>query len=169
MSLQKLIHNYSSYNAWANSKYADWLQTIEEELLYKTIPSSFNSIDHTVQHMLRVQKFWVAFITQQDVSNLDWSVKENQAGNNLTELKNQSRDMKNKFLTYTDHELNDLIELNMPWAKNKLNRYEYMMHAINHSTFHRGQIITMARGLGITENIPSTDYNFFHGLQYEYN
>ena len=164
MSLQKLIHNYSAYNAWANSKFAVWLQAMDEEVLYKPIPSSFNSIDYTIQHMLRIQKFWAAFIAQRDVSNLDWSIKENQAGNNLMEFKNQSVDMKNEFLAFADNELTEFIELNTPWANNKLNRYEYMMHAINHSTFHRGQIVTMARGLGITENIPSTDYNFFNSL-----
>ncbi|WP_317900233.1 DinB family protein [Aurantibacillus circumpalustris] len=162
MSLKNLTNNYATYNSWANSKFVNWLQNIEEDLLYKQIPSSYNSIDNTVQHILRIQKFWTDFISIQDVSKFDWSVKENHAQNNLIELKNQSIDMENSFLRYTDKELTELIELNMPWAKNKLNRYEYVIHAINHSTFHRGQIITIARGIGITENIPSTDYNFFH-------
>ena len=31
-----------------------------------------------------------------------------------------------------------------------------VMHCINHGTFHRGQLITMLRALGVTE-LPSTD------------
>jgi len=162
MSLQKLIHNYATFNKWANIKVVDWLQTIDEELLYKQIASSFNGIDSTIQHTLRIQKFWSAFIALKDVSNFDWSVNENQAGKNLIELKNQSFDMENLILSYTNNDLTEEIELNMPWAKNKLCRYEYIMHVINHSTYHRGQIVTIARGLGITKNIPSTDYNFFN-------
>ena len=69
--------------------------------------------------------------------------------------------MENLFLTYTNDKLTEEIELNMPWAKNKLSRYEYIMHVINHSTYHRGQVVTIARVLGIKENIPATDYNFF--------
>ncbi len=162
MSLQKLIHNYATFNSWANSKLVDWLQTIDEGLLYQQIPSSFNGIDTTIQHILRIQKFWSVFIAQKDVSNFDWSVIENQAKNNLIELKNQSVHMEKLFLTYTNNELTEEIELNMSWSKNKLSRYEYIIHVINHSTYHRGQVVTIARGLGITENIPATDYNFFN-------
>ncbi|MBL0256882.1 MAG: hypothetical protein IPQ03_04840 [Bacteroidetes bacterium] len=70
--------------------------------------------------------------------------------------------MEKLFLTYTNNELTEEIELNMSWSKNKLSRYEYIIHVINHSTYHRGQVVTIARGLGITENIPATDYNFFN-------
>jgi len=35
------------------------------------------------------------------------------------------------------------------------------MHVINHGTYHRGQIITMARSLGVTHGIPKTDYNLY--------
>jgi uncharacterized damage-inducible protein DinB len=163
MSLQKFIHNYASFNSWANSEFADWLQKVDEQLLYQQVPSSFSSIDSTVQHILRVQKFWAAFISLKDVSQFDWSVKEKQALMNVTELKWQSAAMKDEFLNYGENDLTEEITLDMPWAKNRLSRYEYIVHAINHSTFHRGQIITIARGIGLTENLPSTDYNFFNG------
>jgi uncharacterized damage-inducible protein DinB len=163
MSLQKFIHNYASFNSWANSEFADWLQKVDEQLLYQQVPSSFSSIDSTVQHILRVQKFWAAFISLKDVSQFDWSVKDRQALMNVTELKGQSAAMKDEFLNYGENDLTEEITLDMPWAKNRLSRYEYIVHAINHSTFHRGQIITIARGIGLTENLPSTDYNFFNG------
>jgi uncharacterized damage-inducible protein DinB len=38
--------------------------------------------------------------------------------------------------------------------QNKL--YEIIMHCMNHSTFHRGQIVTMLRTAGVT-NLFSTD------------
>jgi uncharacterized damage-inducible protein DinB len=163
MSLQKFIHNYASFNAWANSEFAHWLQKVDEQLLYQQLPSSFSSIDSTVQHILRVQKFWTAFISLKDVSKFDWSVKEKQALTNVMALKEQSAAMKDEFLNYGEKDLTEEIILDMPWAKNRLSRYEYIVHAINHSTFHRGQIITIARGIGLTENLPSTDYNFFNG------
>lgn len=162
MSLQKLIHNYASYNSWANSKYYDWLRGIDETLLYKKVPSSFNSIDKTIQHILKAQLFWTDFIALRHISNFDWLFNQNQAQNNLLQLKNQSVDMKNEFLTYSEEELMEFITLNESWAKNKLSRYEYIMHVINHSTFHRGQMLTIARGLGIQDSLPSTDYNFFN-------
>jgi uncharacterized damage-inducible protein DinB len=162
MSLQKLTNNYADYNSWANSKFAAWLSGIDEKRLYEQVPSSFDSIDNTIQHIIRTQKFWADFVCERDVSKFDWSVKVKQARNNLKELKDQSESMRNAILIFTEKDLAQPLELNMPWAKNKLSRYEYILHVVNHSTFHRGQVITIARGISITENIPMTDYNIFN-------
>lgn len=37
---------------------------------------------------------------------------------------------------------------------------EVIQHCIQHSTYHRGQIVTMARGLGLTDP-PSTDFTTY--------
>ena len=39
-------------------------------------------------------------------------------------------------------------------------RRDVLHHVLNHSTYHRGQLITMGRQLGI-QNPPSTDYIFW--------
>jgi uncharacterized damage-inducible protein DinB len=39
-------------------------------------------------------------------------------------------------------------------------RFEFLQHCINRSTYHRGQIITIARNAGIT-NPPITDYAIY--------
>lgn len=165
MSLQKLISNYSSYNEWANHKTGTWLKGVSTELLYKQTPSSFDTIDHTLQHILRGQKFWLAFISEEDISNFNWAVRNGDVENILNELDTVSTKIKLKFSSFTDEELQHKLELNTRWVKNKLSRYEYMMHVINHSTYHRGQIITMARTLGITEGVVNTDYNFFNSIE----
>ena len=64
-----------------------------------------------------------------------------------------------KKLSGTD--LEKVVKLDAPWAKGELARYEFIQHMINHSTYHRGQLVTMGRVLGITD-APGTDYNFFN-------
>ena len=61
MSLSKLISNYAEYNLWANERIVEFLRTQDENVLYAETPSSFNTLDGTLQHMLRTQKFWLAF------------------------------------------------------------------------------------------------------------
>ncbi len=165
MSQSKLIANYSSYNEWANHKLLRWLKELDKNLLYTKTPSSFNTIDYTLQHILRTQNFWLSFISEHDVSNFNWAVRENEIDAIIEELIISSTQMKDKFSSYTGEELINMLHLNMPWANNKLSRYEYIMHVINHSTYHRGQIITMARCLGITEGIVNMDYNMFNSMQ----
>lgn len=162
MGLQKLVANYSAYNAWANTQLLEWLQALPVEQLYAQVPSSFTSIDYTLQHMLRVQRFWLAFICGDDLSALNWNVHEHKASVIMAELAEQSAAMKLAFAAFTEEQLEEVLTLDMPWAKNRLSRYEYIIHVVNHSTFHRGQVVTIARGLGINDNIPQTDYNIFN-------
>lgn len=162
MSISKLVSNYTSFNAWANLNMVTWLQSIDEELLYAPLLSSFTSIDYTLQHIFRTQRFWYTFITQQDITQLNWTVREKEVQLVMQELVLLSDEMKNRFANYSENELLQILHLNTPWATNDLSRYEYMVHVVNHSTFHRGQIVTMARSLGITTGVPNTDYNIFN-------
>lgn len=162
MSISKLVSNYTSFNAWANLNMVTWLQSIDEELLYAPLLSSFTSIDYTLQHILRTQRFWYTFITQQDITQLNWTVREKEVQLVMQELVLLSDEMKIRFANYSENELLQILHLNTPWATNDLSRYEYMVHVVNHSTFHRGQIVTMARSLGITTGVPNTDYNIFN-------
>ena len=162
MSLHKFIANYSAYNYWANKRITNWLNVVPQEYLFKQVPSSFNTIDYTLQHILRAQKFWLAFVMEQDVSNFNWAVRENEVALILSELDDVSLLMKEKFSVFSDDALQQTLHLNMPWLKNSLSRYEYIVHVINHSSYHRGQVITIARSVGIQDGFVNTDYNFFN-------
>lgn len=165
MGLNKFIANYSAFNEWANSEIVRWLKGIDKELLYQKTPSSFSSIDYTLQHILRTQLYWLLFISEEDTSRLNWDVRENEIENILEELLIVSTKMKDKFSSFSEDELDTILNLDTPWAKNNLSRYEYIVHIVNHSSFHRGQIITMARCLGIKEGIVNTDYNRFNARE----
>ncbi len=164
MSLLKLINNYTRFNAWANNEIIQWLQQVDTAFLYQETPSSFKSLDFTLQHILRAQKFWLAFITDKETKNFNWSVRPNEVENILRELGEVSIQMQDQFAFFTEAQMNDMMVLNEKWMQNSLSRYEYIIHVINHSSFHRGQLITMARTLGITEGIVNTDYNDFNTL-----
>lgn len=162
MSLSHLISNYASFNEWANKRIVDWLSSLDEQVLYAPVQSSYPSLDYTVQHILRGQKFWLLFITGQSTEGFSWAVREGEVGNILRELNENSTRMKDAFSAFTEEELKEKLHLDTPWAKNNRCRYDYIQHIINHSSFHRGQLITIARTLGVTENIPNTDYNIFN-------
>ena len=161
MHLQKLVTNYSAYNEWATIKIVDWLKTLEEDIPKKTSPSSYNSIDLTLQHILKAQRFWLAFISEEETSHFNWTNSEGETAEIMEKLRSVSTQMKENFSAFDEAALTQTLQLNMPWKKNELPRYEYILHVINHSSYHRGQIVTIARALGITVNIPNTDYNFF--------
>lgn len=163
-SLKSLVQNYSSFNTWANKRIVDWLKTLPGDVLTAEVKSSYTSIDFTVQHILRTQRFWLHFINELDTSSLNWNVRHGETEAVLQELLEVSEDMELSFGKFGDEQLTKKLKLDMPWAKNELPRYEYIVHIINHGSFHRGQIITIARSLGITEGVVNTDYNIFNTL-----
>ena len=162
MSLKKFIGNYAAFNEWANHRIVSWLQTLDYDLLYAQTPSSYTSIDYTLQHILRTQRFWIRFVGGKDLSDFNWAVREREVENIMNELITVSTQMKVEYSAFSESELQEELHFDRPWAKNDLSRYEYIVHIINHGSFHRGQIVTMARCLGITEGIVNTDYNMFN-------
>lgn len=161
MSVHVLIQQYTAFNQWANQKIVQRVQQEAEELWYMEATSSFATIDFTLQHILRTERFWTAFIRKEDTSNFDWSVKDYMGLQIQQELLEQSDLLRVTSEGYTEAELTELLELKQPWANNTRSRWEYILHVVNHSTFHRGQIITQLRCLGIQDNLPATDYNMF--------
>lgn len=162
MSLTSLTLNYTAFNLWANEAIIACLRNTEKELLNRTVPSSFSSINLTIQHMLRAQKFWLAFIKQEDISRFKWAVRNEDIEVYFEELLENSAELKLVCSQFTEAEILETLSLNQSWAKNNLPRYEYILHVVNHSTFHRGQLVTILRMLGVKEGIPATDYNIWN-------
>ena len=163
MILKKLISSYTRYNHWANETMVRWLKNLDRNILYKDTPSSFSSVDLTVQHMNHAQIFWLAIITEADITKLDETIKLNAADINMDNLLAGSQQMIGKFTSYTEEELSkQLLKDDMVQSK-----YSYILHAINHNSYHRGQIVTMSRCLGVVNNVPPMDYDGFLWLEYQ--
>lgn len=159
MNLVKVISGYILYNHWANVMMTQWLKNQDKHILYTETPSSFSSIDLTMQHMNHAQLFWLAVINEEDVhaAKQNEIIRSGVADAVMQDLLAGSQQMINKFTAFSESELlKQLSTESMIQC-----RYEYIMHAINHNTHHRGQIITMIRCLGIVNNLPALDYDVY--------
>ena len=157
LSLKTAILDYTIYNHWANQILTDWLKSLDKNLLYKEIKSSFPSIDFTLQHMKNAQNFWHAVITNSNINSLDEELRIDSADWVIKELLKGSQNLINLVTSLNDDDLSTLVS-SPAMTKTK---YEFMIHAINHNSYHRGQVITILRSLDMTENIPNTDYDTY--------
>lgn len=157
MLLKKLISNYTAYNHWANGKLTDWLKTLNGNLVYSETASSYANIDLTIQHMLHAQNFWLAVLDGQDYKNIDETVKNNSFDSNVVSLMKGSQRMIDIFNEYTEEELQEQVSTDVTTQS----RYDFILHIVNHNSYHRGQIITICRQQGVIKNIPCTDYEYF--------
>jgi uncharacterized damage-inducible protein DinB len=157
MHLQNLTTRFLRYNLWANERLASWLRTIDRNILYEKTGSSFGTIDRTLQHILSAQIYWHAIISKGQINEFNRPVRENAADEVIADLLISSQQLVSSLPILNEQQLMESIQV----SDSKQSRYEYILHVVNHSSYHRGQVVTMCRALGVTGEIPVTDYDAY--------
>ena len=150
--MKELLTYYCRYNIWANEKLADFFSDKSEELLAQFVENSFPSIRKTVLHILSAERSWLARL-QQDVDNNKLLLDEYASTKDIFD---QLLATSNSFLTFIENQTEDYLNQNLTyntWNGTAWNMPPKTMihHCMNHSTYHRGQLITLARQLGMKE------------------
>jgi uncharacterized damage-inducible protein DinB len=160
MSLKKLMTNYANYNLWVNQQFANWLSPKSDELLHKELPSSYSSIIKTLNHIWATEEYWYSIIAETP----EFDARENVelvTDEVLKGLVNRSAQLAQLIASLSEEELSEKVKIESPWFQCDLPKYDYLMQVINHGTYHRGQIVTIGRNIGITD-ASNTDYNFYN-------
>jgi uncharacterized damage-inducible protein DinB len=152
MSGVLLLRQLAAYSRWANTRFLDRLSEETEELLDRPVASSFPSLRATCLHIRDAESAWT--LRLQGISTIPWPAepattlaswqKYTQA---LVALVDQAtEEWSSASVVYHDLRGN----------RHEQPRWEMLLHCFNHSTQHRGQLITMMRTLGL-DRIPATD------------
>jgi uncharacterized damage-inducible protein DinB len=154
-----LIKNYADYNLWANATLVNWLRTKPEAVLQQQVPSSFPGIKATIIHIWNTQRYWLSILNGSEFEAFE---DLNACLETIfTGLVDQSDELADFIDSMNDNKIEENTLVVSPWFQCDLQNFEYIMQVINHSTYHRGQIVTIGRNLGFTD-APMTDYNFYN-------
>jgi uncharacterized damage-inducible protein DinB len=159
-ALISLMRNYADYNLWANTKYVSWLKAKAFDLLEKEILSSFSSIRSTLIHIWETERFWLSVLQQVPFPKPLRDGYDGTLDDIFEGILSHSYDFAAYVQTLSETELLENVMLITPWAEGTQPRFEFIQHCMNHSTYHRGQVVTIGRNLGITD-APMTDYNYY--------
>ncbi len=154
MSELSLLSQYTSYNLWANKRIAGLLLPLDTAILDKEVKSSFTSLRKTVMHIWDAELAWLNRLRGVAFKWPPTAVFSSPAINDFlktseafdTYVKGKDEAYFAAATSYKDSKGNDYTTVNSG----------IVMHCMNHSTFHRGQIVTMLRETGITQLV-STD------------
>lgn len=157
--MKDLLVKYAAYNLWANDRIANVLKVLDNSVLDKDIPSSFNSIRKTVFHIWDAEFIWLQRLN--GLSLTDWPSKQYGAATPIDKFLETSQSFKQfvEQLPEADFTGNCTYK-NLKGDEYHNPRNEVFQHIFNHSTFHRGQIVTMLRNFGVTE-LPATDFIYY--------
>jgi uncharacterized damage-inducible protein DinB len=125
-------------------------------VIEKNMVSSFPTIKDTVFHIWGAEWIWYSRLHGTSPGWPSDMMKE-EFKKGIILFCEQSQKFIELIKNTNEKDLDKIIEYKNIEGKSFSNKfYEIIMHCMNHSTFHRGQIITMLREAGVT-NLFSTD------------
>jgi uncharacterized damage-inducible protein DinB len=156
--MKELILQLSGYHTWANQQLIDIIQQLPGEKQTQTVASSFDGLLKTVIHLWDAESIWWQRLKLSErilIPSETFNGNFNEAANQLLQ---QNRQWTQWISNAQEHMFqHEFIYLNLKKEQFKQPVYQVLLHVFNHGTYHRGQLVTMLRQLGI-EKIPQTDY-----------
>jgi uncharacterized damage-inducible protein DinB len=154
--VKEVLLQYVNYNLWANQRLTDLCSQLPEEYYDAEVKSSFLSLRKTFFHIWDAEYIWLSRL--KNYSFTTWPSKSYSSETPVRGMLNTSEEW---CVFVKDAEETDFSRhcsyTNIEGKKYSQSVFTILTHCMNHSSFHRGQIVTMLRNLGISEGIPSTD------------
>lgn len=154
---RKYFIELADYNRWADSIAIEWLNEISNEQWEKVITSSFGSISQTAIHIASAEKIWIDF-WENVPDPVYLSAVFNGTKDDLLEIwRSASAGLKNFIEKHPEENYLQQVTVKLPNGRaEQMEFFRTVPHVINHTTYHRGQLVTMLRQAGFTK-FSSTD------------
>lgn len=161
-TLSDFVRDYALYNLWANRTMVAWLRTQDAALLEKEAVSSFTTIKTTLKHMWATEAWWVKNLRGENPSLTFGQVEcRESAAEVMDGLIAQSEELLELVESLTPEQLQQTYRVSIPFTGDfEVPGYRMVPQITNHTTYHRGQVVTIGRNLGITD-APMTDYMYY--------
>lgn len=162
-SLLKASRSLLGYTVWANRSQLAALTQIAPEDLVRDTGASFGSLLWTMGHLVGMERTWLArFLgnpldpapgpeTYPDLPAL-WAAFDEHAA---------------ELEFYIASLTEDQLDLEVSWTSRagegrQQKLWQTLVHMVNHSTYHRGQVVTLLRQLGYQP--PASDLTAYFAL-----
>ena len=137
------------YNAWADRRLMDAAGKITTEEFLRPMGSSFGSVRDTIAHIYGAEWIWLERFQGRSHDSLPDATQFQ----DVPSLREKWLELEGRLLGFVgklaQEDLNRTLEyktLKFGVYRNPL--WQSMQHAVNHGTYHRGQVTTLLRQLG---------------------
>lgn len=156
--MKELLKQYASYNLWANQKILELILALPAEKQQLEMMSSFPTLYKTALHLWDAETAWWQRVKLHErvivpSDHFTGTMQDLSSG-----LLLQSRQWEEWVTNASELSLEHVFKYqNSKRESFKQPVFQVVLHVFNHSTYHRGQMVTMLRNLG-SEKIPQTDF-----------
>ncbi|HEY0355289.1 MAG TPA: DinB family protein [Flavisolibacter sp.] len=156
--MKEQLQQLSAYHVWANQLLLDLVNNLGEEKQHREVASSFNSLYKTVLHMLDAESIWWQRMKLQEHIR----IPSQEFSGTMKELSAALLQVNRQWVDWISHASENLIQHQFKYQNSKRESFkqpigQMLLHVFNHGSYHRGQLVTMLRQLGV-EKIPQTDF-----------
>jgi len=142
----------AAYNSWANAKAISWLQRISDEQWEQINASSFSSVKQTAVHIASAEKIWIDFWTKAPNPVYLSSYFQGSRQELIDIWEKTSAGMQNFIEDHPEENLHDPVTFIYPNGRtSQMACWQTFAHIMNHSTYHRGQLVTLLRQAGYSQ------------------
>ena len=159
--MKQLLNSFTQYEYWANDRLLPVVFSLTEAQQQETIVSSFPSIYKTLLHIWDANTIWWQRLQKAEqiiVPSLTFHPNSQDIEKGLLQT-NQ------KWIDWVQSASDEDLHAILPYKNIKGDSFaqpvkEIVLHISNHGSYHRGQVVTMLRQIGV-EKIPQLDYILF--------
>ena len=144
-----LIHKQFEYDRWANARMLGVVAGLSPEAFLKDLGSSFGSIRNTAAHIISAEWAWLERWNGTSPKQMLDPTGFPDVAALRARWAQVEQDQKNFLQSLSQGRLEaDLDYFNLQGGAVTLPLWQQMLHMVNHSSYHRGQITTIIRQVG---------------------
>ncbi len=158
MTLETLLRDYADFNLWANTEMANWLKAKPLELMEREMPSSFPTLKTTLLHIWSAEDVWLQRLQLVSPTIFLFQGFQGTTEDVFDGILKKSEEFAAYVRSLPDADFQEVCAFKLlNGTEDSRLRSLMIHHCMNHSTYHRGQLVTMGRNLGLTDP-PGTDF-----------
>jgi uncharacterized damage-inducible protein DinB len=156
--MKELLQQFAAYNLWANQKITEVILKLDENTQQQIVASSFPNLYATVLHMWDAESAWWQRIKLHERI----LVPSENFNPSMQEVVNGLLQQDHMWEQWINNATTPALEHVVAYQNSKREQFkqpvfQIILHVFNHCTYHRGQLVTMLRALGV-DKIPPMDF-----------
>lgn len=156
--MEQQFRDYASFNLWAHQTICNTILEMDPQLCQQIVKSSFPNLYATVLHLWDAESIW----WQRLKGHQQLLIPSQQFNPDMKEVINGLLDQAAEWKAWVDGATAADLSATCSYTNLRGHTFhstvwEIILHLFNHGTYHRGQLVTMMRTLGLTD-LPATDF-----------